>query len=51
VGYVTFASEEEAAKFRLDDYFYYKKDNEHYLAVKSGDKIFRNNADLCLEFI
>ncbi len=40
IGYVAFTSEADATQLKLDDYFYYEKDNEHYLTVQSGDKHF-----------
>ena len=40
VGYTAFATDSEASMFKLDDYFYYKKDNEYYLTVKANDKHF-----------
>lgn len=40
VGYVTYASDSDVAKFSLEDFFFYEKDKEHYLAVKSDNKYF-----------
>jgi len=40
IGYAAFSSDSDAGKFKLDDYFYYERDKEHYLTVQSDGKHF-----------